>query len=146
MNHRERLAVLSGAQLACGAAGLGLAVRGGHAFDIPGWRGSPQNVARDALSMGTALSAPALMLLAQVVATASLARGDSVGARRTLGGLGSAMTVGYLIERLVRRRLTPSGWHRVESPVAAAGLLLSAAMAGTAVRAEREAATPTGSS
>lgn len=144
MTRRQRLAVLSGAQLACGAAGLALAVRGGHAFDIPGWRGSPESVARDALWMGTALSAPAPMLLAQVAATVSLARRDSVAARRTLGGLGGAMTVGYLIERLVRRRLTPSGWHRLESPIAASGLILSAAMTGTAVRAEHAAAAGAG--
>lgn len=142
MNHRTRLALLSGAQLVCGIAGLGLAVRERHAFDIPGWRGSPEHVARDALSMGTALSAPSPMLLAQAAATASLARRDGVVARRTVGALGAAMTCGYLIERLVRRRLTPSGWHRVESPVAAAGLILSAAMAGAAVSAERAASAP----
>ena len=87
--------------------------------------------------MGTALSAPAPMLVAQAVGTAALIRGEHAAARRTLGALGAAMTCGYAIERLVRRRLTPSGWHAVESPVALAGITLAAAMAATAVAAER---------
>jgi hypothetical protein len=39
------------------------------------------------------------------------------------------MVAGYLAERLVRRRLMPSGWDTAESPVIAAGISLAAAMA-----------------
>jgi hypothetical protein len=39
------------------------------------------------------------------------------------------MVAGYLAERLVRHRLTPSGWDAAESPVIVAGVSLAAAMA-----------------
>jgi hypothetical protein len=79
--------------------------------------------------MGTALSAPAVMLGAQAGAIAALLRGPSPAARRLLGGLGAAMVAGYLAERLVRHRLAPSGWDTAESPVIVAGISLAAAMA-----------------
>jgi hypothetical protein len=79
--------------------------------------------------MGTALSAPAVMLGAQAGAIAALLRGPSPAARRLLGGLGAAMVAGYLAERLVRHRFAPSGWDAAESPVIVAGISLAAAMA-----------------
>lgn len=39
------------------------------------------------------------------------------------------MVIGYLGEDLVRQRLRPSGWDKVESPLAAVGLALASAMA-----------------
>jgi hypothetical protein len=39
------------------------------------------------------------------------------------------MVAGYLSERLVRRRMLPSGWDVVETPVATAGMSLAAVMA-----------------
>lgn len=39
------------------------------------------------------------------------------------------MVAGYLSERLVRRRLLPSGWDAAETPVATAGMSLAAVMA-----------------
>jgi len=90
---------------------------------------------RDAASMGTALSAPAPMLVAQGVATVRLwrrapDREPERGCEQiVLGGLGAAMTVGYLGESLVRRRLRPQHWDRVDSPIAATGLVLAVAMA-----------------
>jgi hypothetical protein len=39
------------------------------------------------------------------------------------------MTVGYLAEQLVRRRLRPSGWEPVETPVVVLGLTTAAMMA-----------------
>jgi hypothetical protein len=79
--------------------------------------------------MGTALSAPLVMLAAQGWAIAALLRRPDAAAQRTLGGLGAAMTAGYLAERLVRQRLTPAGWDKAETPVVVAGISLSAAMA-----------------
>jgi hypothetical protein len=129
MDDDRVLVVVSAAQLATGAGGLALALRRRHAFDLPFWHGQPSAVGRDALLMGTALSAPEVMLGAQAGAIAALLRGPSPAARRLLGGLGAAMVAGYLAERLVRHRLTPSGWDMAESPVIVAGVSLAAAMA-----------------
>ena len=108
---------------------MAVAIRRRRAFDIPFWRGQESAVGRDSLLMGTALSAPVVMLGAQAGATAALARRPNPTAERLLGGLGAAMVAGYLAERLVRRRLLPSGWDAAETPVAAAGMSLAAAMA-----------------
>jgi hypothetical protein len=129
MNDDRVLVVVSAAQLAAGTGGLALALRRHHAFDLPFWHGQPSAVGRDSLLMGTALSAPAVMLGAQAAAIAALLRGPSPAARRLLGGLGAAMAAGYLAERLVRHRLGRAGWDPAESPVIIAGISLAAAMA-----------------
>ena len=129
MDDDQLLAAVSAAQLATGVGGLALALRRRHAFDIAFWHGRESAVGRDSLLMGTALSAPAVMLGAQAGAITALLRGPSPAARRLLGGLGGAMVAGYLAERLVRHRLAPSGWDAAESPVIVAGIGLAAAMA-----------------
>ena len=101
MDDDRVLVAVSAAQLATGAGGLALAVRRRHAFDLPFWHGQPSAVGRDAVLMGTALSAPAVMLGAQAGAIAALLRGPSPAARRLLGGLGAAMVAGYPAERPV---------------------------------------------
>jgi|SRR5215475_108479 len=106
-----------------------------RAFDIPLWRGKPAAVGRDSVLMGTALSAPGVMLAAQAWAvTVLVRRPDAHAAQRVLGGLGATMTAGYLAERLVRQRLRPAGWDKAETPVVAAGLTLAAAMAVLGLR------------
>jgi hypothetical protein len=130
MKANRLLAAVSAVQLGAGLAGVALAVRRRRAFDIPGWRGQQSTVGRDSLLMGTALSAPAAMLATQAGATvALLRRPDAAAPARVLGGLGAAMVAGYLVERLGRRRLHPSGWDAAESPTVIAGLSLAAAMA-----------------
>jgi hypothetical protein len=129
MTPRRLLVVLSAAQLAAGLAGLAVAVRRRVPYDIPLMHGRPEHVGRDSLTMGTAYSAPVPMLAAQAAAVVRLATRPSDGARRTLGGLGATMVLGYLMERSDRRRLRPSGFDAVETPVAVAGLGLAAAMA-----------------
>jgi hypothetical protein len=129
MDDDQALAAVSAAQLATGVGGLALALRRRHAFDIPFMHGQESAVGRDSLLMGTALSAPAVMLGAQAGAITALLRGPSPAARRLLGGLGAAMVAGYLAERLVRHRLAPSGWDAAESPVIVAGISLAAVMA-----------------
>ena len=134
MNRDQWLAAVSGAQLATGVVGMAVAVRERHAYDVPMLRGRPEHVARDALVMGTALSAPVTMLAAQGVATVRLLGGGSKAARLVLGGLGTTMVAGYFAERLVRRRLQVSGWHAFESPLVAAGIALAATMAALGLR------------
>jgi hypothetical protein len=127
---RDRLlSAVSAAQLAVGLAGMAIAVRRRHAYDVPLLHGRPENVARDSLTMGTALSAPGVMLVTQGVATARLLRGSSKPARLVLGGLGATMVAGYLVESHVRRRLRPSSADRLETPLAVAGIGLAATMA-----------------
>ena len=121
------MAMVSAAQLGSGLAGMVLAIRRRRAFDIPFWKGQSSAVGRDSVLVGTALSAPVVMLAAQAWAiTAVLRRPDAVPPRRALG---ATMTAGYLAERLVRQRLTPAGWDETETPVVTAGLSLAVAMA-----------------
>jgi hypothetical protein len=122
----RRLAFVSGAQLAAGVLGMAIAVRRRHHYDFLFMRGRPERVARDTVLMGTAFSAPLTMLTAQAVATVRLWRGPSRRARLVVAGLGIAMVPGYLGEKLVRRRLTPSGCDPVETPIVIAGITLAA--------------------
>jgi hypothetical protein len=127
-----RLTAVAGVQLAIGLAGLAVAIRRRRPYDFLGVRGDPSHVTRDATWMGTALSAPAPMLVAQAWAAWRVGRAGShrvEGERLVLGGLGAAVVGGYLGEALVRRRLRPAGWDRVESPIAGAGVTLAVAMA-----------------
>ena len=128
MTPRQALVAVSSVQLAAGVVGQVTALRRHHAYDTPLMSGRPENVARDSWLQGTALSAPLVMLATQAWAIARLRSAPRDGARRALGGLGVAMTAGYLVERLGRRRLTPSGFDPVETPVVLTGLGLAAAM------------------
>ncbi len=131
---RRFLTAVSTAQLALGGAGLVVALQRGHAYDFLWLHGRRDTIARDAALMGTALSAPAPMLVAQTVLTAVVARRRSRRAARGLGVLGAAMVGGYLGERLVRQRLRPSGWDAVETPLVVGGVGLAAAMAAAGLR------------
>jgi len=141
MTDSRFLAAVSGTQLAFGLGGMVLAIRRRRAFDLPFWQGRDSTVGRDSLLMGTALSAPVVMLGAQACATAKLLRRPGPAAERLLGGLGAVMVAGYLAERLVRRRLLPSGWDAAESSVAAAGIGLAAVMAVAGLRSAGTQAT-----
>jgi hypothetical protein len=123
------LAATSAAQLATGLTGMAVALKRHHPYDFLLLHGSPETMARDSVLMGTALSAPAYMLVAQGVATGQVARGAKAPSDVVLGGLGAAMVAGYLGEALVRRRLRPSGYDRLESPLVATAIALSGAMA-----------------
>ena len=134
MEENRVLATVSAAQLLSGLGGMALAIRRRHAFDVPFWRGSQSAVGRDCVLMGTAFSVPVVMLAAQAWAIAALLRRPTASAERALGGLGAAMTAGYLAERLVRQRLRPPGWDKAETPVVVAGISLAAAMAMLGLR------------
>jgi hypothetical protein len=128
MNRDRLLVLVSAAELAAGVAGMTVALKRRRAYHVPLMHGSPDNVARDSVVMGTALSAPITMLVTQAVATVRLARGDE-RARRRLGGLGATYVSGYLAEELVRSRLRRSGFDAVETPLVVMGIGLAAAMA-----------------
>jgi hypothetical protein len=121
MAHRSTLVAVSSAQLAAQLAGHLVAVRRRRHFDVPFLTGSPEHVVRDWLWFGTALSAPSYLVALQVWALARLLRGPDDRARWVLRWLGTGMIVGYLSERLVRRRVVPGGFDPVETPVVVAG-------------------------
>lgn len=123
---RRTLVAVSAAQLAAGLAGLIVAVRRRRHYDLPLLlHGSPAHVGRDAAWMGTAYSAPAPMLGAQLWSIVRLARGDDRAAT-DLAVLGALMVPGYLTERFDRQHLRH--WDPVETPVVLAGAGLAAAM------------------
>ncbi len=114
-----------------------LALKRRYAYHVPLLHGRADKVARDSLLMGTALSAPVVMLATQVVATARLVRRQSTPERLVLGALGATMVVGYFAESLVRKRLRRSSWDRVESPLVIAGISLAAEMAVLGLTSQR---------
>ena len=136
MGQRRALVLISAAQLAAGLAGQVIAVRDRRPFDTPllGQRGRPEDVVRDSVFNGTALSAPIAMMLTQAFATVRLAKGPSAVAARTLGVLGATMTCGYLIEREFPKAFSPAGLDPVVTPVAASGFALAVAMAKSGLR------------
>jgi hypothetical protein len=125
---RALLAVAT-AQLACGLAGLVVAFRRRYPYEFLWLRGRPEQLSRDWVTMGTALSAPAPMLVAQAALIAVLRKGPSRRATQGLQLLGATMVIGYLGERHVRHRLSRAGWHPSESLLAAFGIAFAAAMA-----------------
>jgi hypothetical protein len=86
------LAAVSVAQLATGVAGMVVALRRRHPYDVFWMHGRADAIARDTLAKGTALSAPVSNLLAQAALTAVVARRPSRGAARALGGSGPFLT------------------------------------------------------
>jgi hypothetical protein len=130
--HRTRLVAVSAVHLVVAVVSMKVAVARRSPFHLPLVHGDPNRVVRDSFLMGTALSEPVVMMVAQGWALFVLARRVSSGAAAILGWLGASNVPGYLMERQVRNRLRRSGWDSVESPLAVAGLVLAAAMAALA--------------
>ena len=97
------LGVISAAQLGMGLVGLRKALRDRTEYDLGFTRGSPETMKRDLWFMGTNLSAPAWMLLAQALATVLLMTRHRSRAAKTLGILGVMMSLGYPAEKSVRQ-------------------------------------------
>lgn len=128
MDRRRLLTLVSGAQLAAGLAGMAVAVRRRHPYDLPLLHGRVETVGRDSVLMGTAMSAPVVMLIAQAAAIGVLLRRPSAPAERVLGALGAAMVPGHLGESLFRRRIRAAGWDALESPLSVISVALALAM------------------
>ena len=129
MDRARTLAVVSAAQLGAGVAGMVVALRRVHPYDVFWMHGQPDGIARDTLFKGTALSAPVSTLVTQAALTAVMARRPSRRAAQGLRIVGLTMVAGYLGERLVRQRLRPAGWDTLESPLIIAALGFSVGMA-----------------
>ena len=128
MDRARTLAVVSAAQLGAGVAGMVVALRRVHPYDVFWMHGQPEAIARDTLFKGTALSAPVSTLVTQAALTAAMARHPTRRAAQGLRIVGLTMVAGYLGERLVRQRLRPAGWDALESPLIIAALGLSVGM------------------
>jgi hypothetical protein len=128
MDRARILAAVSAAQLTSGVAGMVVALRRVHPYDVFWMHGRPDAIARDTLFKGTALSAPVSTLVTQAALTAVMARHPSRRVARGLRIVGVTMVAGYLGERLVRQRLRPSGWDALESPLIVTALGLSVGM------------------
>jgi hypothetical protein len=129
MDRSRLLVVVSAAQLASGVAGMVVALRRKHPYDVFWMHGQPEEIARDTIFKGTALSAPVSNLLGQAAMTAVVARRPSPRGEQALGGFGALLVAGYLGERLMRQRLRPTGWDALESPLLVIAIGLAAAMA-----------------
>ena len=134
MERSRWLVVTSVVQLASGVAGLVIASRRRLPADPVGVHlHLPRtHMVRNSLLLGTAESAPLVMMAAQAWATGRLMRGPDETARRALGALGAAMVGGYLIER--GSPLWPGHHERWSTAAFAVGLAASAAMAALARR------------
>jgi hypothetical protein len=141
MNRARLLAAVSAAQLASGVAGMVVALRRNHPYDVFWMHGQPDQIARDTIFKGTALSAPVSNLLTHATLTAVVARRPSRRGQQALGGLGALLVAGYLGERLVRQRLRPSGWEALESPLLVVAIGLAVVMAVLGLRESEAEAT-----
>ena len=83
----QLLAAVSAAQLVSGVAGMVVALRRRHPYDVFWMNVETEKIARDTLFRGTALSAPVSNLLIQPALTAVVAARPSRRARQALGAL-----------------------------------------------------------
>ena len=126
------LGVISAVQLGLGLLGVRKALRDGTVYDLGFLRGSPATMKRDLWLMGTNLSPPAWMLLAQALATVLLMTRHRSRAAKTLGILGVMMGLGYPAEKSVRQ-----AWRHPNRSITALTVvaeLLAAAMAWLGLR------------
>jgi len=131
------LGVVSVAQLATGVAGMAIALKRRLHYDTPMMSGSPETVGRDTILSGTALSAPMTMLVTQAISARRALRGEPTTADTVLGTLGTMMIGGYLVEAHCRRRLHPSQFDPLETPLIVTAFSLSVAMAVLGFKARR---------
>ena len=133
MSRRRVLTAVSLVQLTAGLVGLPIGIRKRLPSDPVGVQLnlSADHLVRDQILLGTARSAPGIMLATQVVATVTLLRGPSRRARRTLGVLGCIMTFGYLVER--QPALVPGRFDPVETLAYQVGLIGAVGMAWLAL-------------
>jgi hypothetical protein len=85
-DHGQLLVAVSAAQLASEVVGMIVALRRRHPYDVFWMHGQPDEITRDTLLRGTALSAPVSNLLTHAAMTAVVARRPSRRAEQALGG------------------------------------------------------------
>jgi len=127
---------VSGAYLAVAALGTWVAVRDDLAGRPFGWDLALSPLSNFVFGLGTALSAPLVLLLALVAANLLLGRGQQV--RRRAAGviafLGTGFEIGMLAEPISRNVLDSFSRDPLTSVIVSANLLLPVAMVILAVR------------
>ncbi len=135
-NLRLALGWVSGAYLAVAALGTWVAVRDDLAGRPFGWDLPLSPLSNFVFGLGTALSAPLVLLLALVAANLLLGRGQQV--RRRAAGviafLGTGFEIGMLAEPISRNVLDSFSRDPLTSVIVSANLLLPLAMVILAVR------------
>jgi hypothetical protein len=84
-----------GAQLASGVAGMVITLRCRHPYDVFWMHEQTEEIARDTLFRGTALSAWVSKLVLQAALTAVVAARLGRRAQQALGALGALLAAGY---------------------------------------------------
>jgi hypothetical protein len=129
------LGLISAAHLSLALAGMRKALRNRTPADVGFMHGSPETMKRDIWFMGTNLSAPPHMLLAQALATVLLMTRHRSSAAKTLGILGAMNSLGYPAEKSVRH-----AWRHPDlsvAPLTAVLEVLSILMAWLGLRPRR---------
>lgn len=94
------LAVASTLNLLFSVVGFRKAVQEKIPYDIGFMKGTAEHIARDQITLGSALSPPTIMMVAQAAGTARMFKNPGAGAARLLGVLGLAMSIAGSMERL----------------------------------------------
>lgn len=123
----KALASVSLLELLLQLAGARKALRDRLPYDLPFMQGKPENVARDAWTIGSRLSAPTPLLAAHAAGTVLLLARPRPWVRRALGCLGAVYIPGILLERVTRESFRHP--DRETTPLIASALGLSVAMA-----------------
>jgi hypothetical protein len=111
------LAVASTLNLLFSVVGFRKAVQEKIPYDIGFMKGSAEHIARDQITLGSALSPPTLMMVAQAVGTVRMVKNPGPGAARLLGVLGLAMSIGFSMERVFHESVRNP--NRSNSPIVA---------------------------
>jgi hypothetical protein len=121
------LAVASTLNLLFSVVGFRKAVQEKIPYDIGFMKGSAEHIPRDQITLGSALSPPTIMMIAQAAGTAWMFKNPRPGAARLLGMLGLAMSIGFSMERVFHEPVQNP--NRSTTPIVAGGESMAIVMA-----------------
>lgn len=121
------LAVASTLNLLFSVVGFRKALKEKIPYDIGFMKGSAEHIARDQITLGSALSPPTLMMVTQAAGTARMFKNRGTGAASLLGVLGLAMSIGFSMERVFHESVRNP--NRSITPIVAGGELTAIVMA-----------------
>lgn len=121
------LAVASTLNLLFSVVGFRKAVQEKIPYDIGFVKGSAEHIARDQVTLGSALSPPTLIMVAQAAGTARMFKNPGADAARLLGVLGLAMSVGFSMERVFHESIRNP--NRSTTPIVVGGESMAIVMA-----------------
>jgi uncharacterized membrane protein YraQ (UPF0718 family) len=113
------LAVASTVNLLFSVVGFRKAVQEKIPYDVGFMKGLAEHIARDQITLGSALSPPTIMMVAQAAGTARMFKNPGLAAARLLGVLGLAMSIGFSMERVFHESVRNP--NRSTTPIVAGG-------------------------